>query len=313
MHAAVTKPLDWFSIQLARLSVHAGAAADGQLTAAEALLHRPDFVADFARAPDDFTFGRGRAFRFTSQAISPWERNNIVHGRFFPVGESWSEQATVVLLHGWNAEMGYRTLFPWLARRLNAAGLNALMFELPYHCQRKPRGREAYRNFISDDLLHVVHAAHQSIADARAVIAWLRAQGCRQVGAWGISLGGWLAGMLACVEPQLGFAVLMTPVVRMDRVIAELDFCKPIRRVLRGANVRLEPMNLVSYRLRLPPEATLIVASEHDLFAPLATIEELHRHWGGPQLWRVPHGHISAMMSAPVMERTVRWVADRTK
>jgi dienelactone hydrolase len=309
VHAAVTKPLDWFSIQLARLSVRDGAPVDGQLAAAEALLHRPEFFGDFAGVPADFHFTGKNRFRFTSPIASPWKHNNIVHGRFFAAGPG---APTAVLLHGWNAEIGYRTLFPYLARRLNSVGVNAAMFELPYHSQRKPRGRGAVRNFISGDLLHVVQAAHQSIADARALVAWLRAQGRAPVGVWGISLGGWLGGVLASHEPALSFAVMVTPVVRMDRVIAELDFCKAIRRRLKGAVVRLEPMNLVTHPLRLAPADVLLVASEHDLFAPIETIEELWRAWGQPGLWRARHGHISLMMSGPYLERIVGWIAAKT-
>jgi dienelactone hydrolase len=165
---------------------------------------------------------------------------------------------------------------------------------------------------LSGDLVHVVQAARQAIADTRALVAWLRAQGCSRVGVWGLSLGAWLGGMLACVEPGLHFAVMMMPVARMDRVIAELDFCQPLRRSLRGQPARLEPMNLVTHRPRLAPDDILIVASEHDLFAPLETIEELWRAWDKPELWRLRHGHISMMMSAQVMERTVGWIAAKT-
>jgi dienelactone hydrolase len=220
----------------------------------------------------------------------------------------------VILLHGWNMETGYRVLFPRLARRLNRAGLNAVMIELPYHGRRKPRRerRGAPNNFLSGDLVHVVQAARQAIADTRALVAWLRAQGCSQVGVWGISLGAWLGGVLACAEPDLSFAVMMMPVARMDRVIAELDFCRPLRRSLGGQPPRLEPMNLVTHRPRLAPDDILIVASEHDLFAPLETIEELWRAWDKPELWRLRHGHISMLMSAPVMKRTVGWIAGKT-
>ncbi len=311
MHAVVTKPLDWFSIQLARLSVRNARSPDGQAAAAQRLLHRHDFLGDFARVPADFRFTSRRAFRFTSPVTSPSGRNNIVHGRLFPVKQDWTAQPTVILLHGWNAEMGYRTMFPYLARRMNAAGLNAAMYELPYHSRRKPRDRGAITNFLSGDLLHVVGAMHQALADARTLVAWLEEQGCEQIGVWGVSLGGWISGMLACVEPRMKFAVMLTPVVRMDRVIAELAFCRPIRRSLRAGAVRLDPLNLITYQPRLAAENILIVASEHDLFARIATIEELCQAWHQPALWRRRHGHISAMMSLPVMERTVRWVTER--
>ena len=101
----------------------------------------------------------------------------------------------------------------------------------------------------------------------------------------------------------------MSPVSRMDRVIAELDFCAPIRRSLGGARVKLDPLNLVNHQLKLAPADVLLVASEHDLFAPIRTAEELCQAWGGTELWRLRHGHISVLMSMPVMERTVGWVA----
>ncbi len=310
MHKALTQSLDWCSIKLAGLSVHRGAPT-AQIAAAETLVAEPRYFADFAVPPPDFRFTNRRRFQFTSAVVSPWTRNNTVHGRFYPVSATWTTHPTVVLLHGWNAEMGYATLFRWLARRLNAAGVNAVMFELPYHRQRKPRGHGAPRNFISDDLLHVAQASHQALADARALVAWLAARSDRPIGAWGISLGGWLTGMLGCHEPRLTAAVLMMPVARIDRVINELGFCEPLRRRLEGQTVRVAPLNLISHRLRLPVEQVLIVASEHDLFAPIDSLEELWRAWGRPLLWRRRHGHISAMMAAPLMGKTARWLACR--
>ncbi|MGH8597720.1 MAG: alpha/beta hydrolase family protein, partial [Gammaproteobacteria bacterium] len=128
-------------------------------------------------------------------------------------------------------------------------------------------------------------------------------------GLWGISLGAWLTGLVACADDRLGFAVLHTPVARIDRVIDELDFCRAIRTSLDGASIRLDRLTLTSYRAHLSPEKILIVASQHDMFAPAETIEELWRAWGEPEMWRTPHGHISVLMSAPIMERTVDWIA----
>lgn len=309
MFALLAKPLDWLAIQLARLSVHSGTQPANQWAEAGRLLHDSDFLCDGVGAPADLAFLGDRHFRFSSPIASRWGQNNTVYGRLHVAAQRWQQRPAVVLLHGWNAEAGYRILFPWLAWRLSRMGVNAAMFELPYHSQRKPRGRDAIDNFISDDLLHVAQAAHQSIADARALIAWLKQQGCPRVGLWGISLGAWLGGLLVCADARLDFAVLMTPVARMDRVIAELDFCKPIRDSLRGADLALDPLNLVTYRPKLAPGDILLVASEHDLFAPIETVEELWIAWGRPQLWRPRHGHISVLMSAPVMERTMNWIA----
>jgi pimeloyl-ACP methyl ester carboxylesterase len=317
VHAAVAKPLDWFAIQLARLSVRAGRSPDGQLDAAVKLLHRDDFFADFVEAPADFAFGPRNTFHFTSPVVSPWQHNNTVHGRFFRAADRWQDLPTMVLIHGWNAEIGYRTLFPYLARRLNREGINTVLFELPYHSQRKPRERQAIRNFLSGDLLHVVMAMHQAIADARSLVAWLKSRSAASVGMWGISLGAWLTGMVACKEPELDLAVLMTPVARIDRVMAELDFCRPLRRHLNSVQPHLEILNLDSQRPVLAPENILVVASEHDLFAPIETVAGLCRAWGDPVLWRPRHGHISVTMSCLtpgiLTTKIVQWIVGRTQ
>jgi dienelactone hydrolase len=309
VRAALAKPLDWCTIQLARLNVRDAADTKDLAARAQAALDHRDFLGGLVGAPEDLRFVTKRRFQFTSPAPSPWKRNNTVHGRLYTVSKSWQGKPTVVLLHGWNAQTAYRTLFPHLARRLVRRGVNAAMFELPYHCRRKPRGRGAARNFLSGDLVHVAQAAHQSMADARALIAWLKEQGSPRIGLWGISLGAWLSGMLACTESRVDFAVLMTPVARMDRLIAEAGFCAPIRRSLGGTKLRLDSMNLTTHRPRLAPGNILVVASEHDLFAPIETIEELCEAWGVVELWRPRHGHISILMSMPVMERIIRWVA----
>ena len=254
MRAALAKQLDWCTIQLARLNVRDAADTEGLAARAQAVLDHPDFLGGLVTAPKDLRFVTKRRFQFASPVPSPWKRNNTVHGRLYTASKPWPGKPTLVLLHGWNAQTAYRTLFPHLARRLTKRGVNVAML-------------------------------------------------------WGISLGAWLSGMLVCVESRVDFAVLMTPVARMDRLIAEVDFCAPIRRSLGDARVRLDSLNLATHRPKVTPNNILVVASEHDLFAPIATLEELCEAWGGPELWRPQHGHISVLMSMSVMERTIRWVA----
>ena len=104
MRAALAKPLDWCSIQLARLSVHRGSGAAGQVAQVESLLEDPDFFGDSATVPRDLRFTSARAFQFTSQVVSPWKRNNTVHGRLFTTGKRWQHKPVVILLHGWNID-----------------------------------------------------------------------------------------------------------------------------------------------------------------------------------------------------------------
>jgi dienelactone hydrolase len=305
----LVRPLDRLAIRGAVSSVTVVEGC-GNIAAAEELLQRPDLFTGAVEPARDLNFKSEHDFQFTSPMDSPWHENHVVHGKFYRAGKDWRAKPSVILLHGWNGELGYWRQFPYLAWRLNRRGVNAAMFELPYHAQRKPQARDAIRNFISHDLRRMIEATQQALADARALLGWLEEQGSPRVGFWGVSLGAWLAGLLACHEPRGQFAVLMTPVNRMDRAIRELAFCEPIRRSLGETELCLDPLNLLSYEPRLPPEKILLVQSRYDLFAPSETVEELWQRWGQPHMWRLRHGHISVLMSFPVMERTVRWIAN---
>jgi len=133
------------------------------------------------------------------------------------------------------------------------------------------------------------------------------------VGLLGFSLGAWLAGVVACHDARIKFAVLTTPVVRLERAIAELPFCAPIRDSLRDSALPLDPLNLASLSPLSAPENVLLIESRDDLFAPAETIEEVWHAWGRPEIWRLPHGHISVLLSVATMERLIRWITRKAK
>jgi dienelactone hydrolase len=283
---------------------------DTGIEAARLLAH-PDLLASITTPPGDFTFADRESFSFSSSVRTPWAENNRVHGRFFPVGEDWRTRPVVLLLHGWNAEACYRLTFPTLAVEFNQLGVNVGMIELPYHSQRRPASAEAVKNFISDNLARMVEATSQAVADAQAFLNWASAQGCPQGGVWGFSLGAWLAGLLATVRPSLGCAVLTTPVCRLDETIQQLEFCDPIRRALIRTPLELSVLSLVHRQPKMAVERILIVEGRHDEFIHGSSVEALCESWKRSERWRVPHGHISILMSRRTMRDTVRWIADR--
>ena len=40
-------------------------------------------------------------------------------------------------------------------------------------------------------------------------------------------------------------------------------------------------------------------------------IEELWQKWQQPEIWRLPHGHVSAGLALGLMGRVLRWLAPR--
>ena len=277
------------------------------------MLAHQDFLSVEASPPGGLKFHGKHEFRFQSQVATPWDENNIVYGKLYRAGKDWSRKPSVLLVHGWNGELGYHYQFPFVAKLLNGSGLNAAMIELPYHARRRPQGNGAINNFISHDLVRMLEATQQAIADLRAVLAWLRAQGSPVAGMWGISLGAWLTGLVAALEPEVGFAVLMSPVVSLDHAIRELPFCEPIRNSLGKRKFNLQKLNLASHVPHCAPDGVLILESTHDLFAPPETVERVWETWRRPEIWRVPHGHISILASVPMMWRVNRWIARKRK
>jgi pimeloyl-ACP methyl ester carboxylesterase len=310
MFRCITEPIDRWVMGAAAEALQSPAGEHfGE--AAAAFMREEQFLTGPVEPAKDLYFYNSRGFRFSSPVKTPWPENNVVHGKLYRAGAKWRDRPSVILLHGWNGELGYYWQFPALAWRLARAGVNAAMLELPYHAQRKPQAPGAVQNFISHNLHRMAEGTQQSVSDIRALLGWLAGQGSPAIGLWGISLGAWLGGLVACHEPATDFAVLMSPVVRMDRAVEELPFCAPVRHSLKEAGLPLDAFNLVSHRPMTRREKILIIESRFDLFASAETIEELWGAWDEPEIWRLRHGHISILASPFVMERTVRWVAKK--
>ena len=157
MMGFLVRPLDRIAIRGAMSSVTVVDGC-GNIDAAEKVLREPDLFGGGSEPARDLTFQSEHEFQFTSPGDNPWPENKIVHGKFYRAGKQWQTRPTVILLHGWNGELGYWRQFPYLAWRLNRHGLNAAMFELPYHAQRKPTASD--RSFAPRATrLHVRSAA----------------------------------------------------------------------------------------------------------------------------------------------------------
>jgi dienelactone hydrolase len=312
MWRCFAEPLDRLAIRSARGAVLPSPDGQSHAEEAAAFLHAPNFFCP-QLDPARLEFHGKTSFQFPSSVHSDSRCNELVRGRWEFAATVWQQRPSVILLHGWNAELQYQWQLPYWSQLLARAGVNAFRFELPYHCSRRPAAPGAICNFLSGNLLHVMRATHQALADVRALALWLRAQGSPSVGIWGVSLGGWLGGLAAAHQPEIDFAALLTPVVRMDRALQELAFCDPIRDHLRGLDQQFQPLNLMTHQPACGAANVLLVASQLDLFAPVATIDELELAWERPEVWRLPHGHISVLFSNRVMRRIARWLARKAE
>jgi dienelactone hydrolase len=318
MIAPLAKFLDWLHIQR---SFRRMPSIDGRvhrLEEALCFLKSPNFIPAESQ-PSPVQFDRGVNFRFASPRPSAFDENNIAYGRLYRCAACWQEKPVIVLLHGGGLMRGrksslkYRFAYPMIARRSNRAGFNAATLELPYNFQRHPRPPGPQPG---QDVLRMAEAVAQAIAEIRALTGWFLAQGCPGVALWGISMGGWLTGLTVCREPRVTAAVMTVPTVQSNAGIAE-RIAHPSRREawrpVFQADEPLDatPFNLTSARPVIPKNNILLIGGIHDLVCPMKDIEALWQVWGQPELWRLPHGHVSLMGELGLTARVLRWLKPR--
>ena len=308
MIAPLAKLIDWSALQLAYVVAPLRHAPESKWRLAEALefLNGPDFF-PAASDPARIEFDGRRHFRFPTPRPSEDEENNIVYGRLYRCAERWRERPVIILLDG-SPAFGYHTVFPWIARRFNRAGFNAALLVAPYQLQRRPR-----RPF-EENCLEFARAMAQNVAEIRALTGWLLGEGCPSVALLGFSFGGWTAGLTACSDTRIACAVLTVPGVRMR--CSQPVVWRRVREALQALRPAQEAMdttrlNLILSTPVIPKENILLIEGIHDLCADRQAIEELWQKWQQPEIWRLPHGHVSAQFVLGLMGRVLRWLAPR--
>jgi len=304
---AAARLLDRVVIRLARRHLQGLSDSEGRLEEARSILEAEDFFGDrlFPAANMHFTGGKEFVCDSPYEGVSSTCRR--IYGRFYSAGDDRPHRPAVILLHGWNGEMCYRLLFPLLARKFLNSGISTLMFELPCHGARRASSGTG-SDFLSADLAAVAESARQAVADTRALIGWLRQRGHGPLGIWGISLGAWIAGLIACRDQRLAAAVLMAPLSRIDLAIAELDFCAPLRQSLGGRGLPFARINLPSHRPLLEPAEISLIAGHYDQFVPSRHIDELSAAWNHPNRRYFRHGHISMLFCRRAMTESTAFL-----
>jgi dienelactone hydrolase len=308
MIAPLAKCIDWSALQLAYVVAPLRHAPKQRWKLEEALefLNGPDFIPAASNAAQIEFDGR-RDFKFPTPCPCEDEENNIVYGRLYRCAERWEERPVIILLDG-NPAVAYHTAFPLFAHRFNPAGFNAVTWVASYHLQRRPRRP------IEENCLEFARAMAQNIAEIRALTGWLLDEGCPAVGLLGFSFGGWLAGLTACSDARIAGVVLTVPGVRMR--CSQPVVWRRVRETFQALRPAHEAMDMTRLNLILstpaiPKENILLIEGIHDLFADTQAIEELWQKWQQPEIWRLPHGHLSGQLVLGLMGRVLDWLAPR--
>ncbi|MGZ8690723.1 MAG: alpha/beta hydrolase family protein [Aeromicrobium sp.] len=211
----------------------------------------------------------------------------------------------LVCIHG--AEMGRAALDLTLFRAWHLhedLGLNVVLPVLPMHGPRA-RGLPKGTVFPGEDVMDDVHAAAQSVWDVRRLLSWIRSQEPESpIGLNSISLGGYIASLVASVEDGLTCAILGVPVADLIELLgrhASLSPDDPRGQTMTLAEPIGRMVSPLSLNPRVPVAGRFIYAGIADrLVHPREQVVRLWEHWGRSEIVWYQGGHTGFFQARPV-------------
>jgi esterase/lipase len=221
--------------------------------------------------------------------------------------------ATVLAVHGFTMGDPSIDAVALMANEWFALGVDVVLMTLPFHGARTPpNARYSGELFASWHVGRLNEAVRQSIYDLRNVTTWLRRETTAPVGVVGMSLGGYLAALLAALSDDLAFVIPIAAPVRLGTFPTTL-FAQS--RYAGRAAPPFTPAELdeayhahspLTHPLALPHERVMIVAGRGDRIVPPEHALELWSHWGRPDIHWYGGSHVTPFRRAAVFAAGAR-------
>jgi hypothetical protein len=211
----------------------------------------------------------------------------------------------LVCVHG--TEMGRAGLDLTLFRAWHLHedfGLNVILPVLPMHGPRA-KGLPKGAVFPGENVLDDVHGTAQSVWDVRRIIRWIRSQQPEaRIGLNSISLGGYVASLVASLEDDLTCAILGVPPSNLVELLGRhsgLPKDDPRRETLELAAPIGRMLSPLSMEPKVPPQGRFIYAGVADrIVHPREQVIQLWEHWGRPDVGWYRGGHTGFFQARPV-------------
>lgn len=139
--------------------------------------------------------------KFPSDISTDIEQNNTVWAK---VTKSAGSEKALIVFHHWNAENQNRLI----ADFFKMCRITVVEIALPYHFQRRRPGAAYADYMISANIGRTIQSVRQGVLDGRKVIRWLRSEGYSKISVFGMSLGSWVAGLVAAHDKAVSKASL---------------------------------------------------------------------------------------------------------
>ncbi|MBY5523502.1 dienelactone hydrolase-related enzyme [Rhizobium leguminosarum] len=200
--------------------------------------------------------------KFPSSISTDVEENNVVWAK---VTESGTFDQAMVVFHHWNASARNRQIAKYLSR----SGITVVEMAMPYHFERRRPGSVYADYMLSPNLGRTIQSVRQAVLDGRKLIRWLKSEGYREISVLGMSLGSWVAGIVAAHDP----AVFKASLFLTGGSLADMVWTGRATRSIRTGlepNIGLTDLRRAWAPLNLETYAHLLAKRNLDLHVVLA-------------------------------------------
>lgn len=211
------------------------------------------------------------------------------------------QRPTLIMLHGFGMDGYWLNAQMFSLRWFYKHGYDVLLCTLPFHGYRIENFDwfSGYRMFAGG-FPRFNEAMVHAIRDVRVFMDYLESRGVKHMGVSGLSLGGYAAGLLACVEPRLAFCIPNSPVVSVIDIMREWQptgvmLETAMRRsgcTIRDLRHALAVHGPLTYSPKITGDRVLIIGGAGDRFTPPRHVRLLHQHFEGSQLHWFPGNHL---------------------
>jgi dienelactone hydrolase len=236
--------------------------------------------------------------KFPSDISTDVEENNVVLAK---ITESGSLDQAMVIFHQWNASARNRQIANFFSQR----GITVVEIAMPYHFERSRPGSVYADYMLSANLGRTIQSVRQAVWDGRKLIGWLKSQGYREISVLGMSLGSWVAGLIAAHDLAVSKASLFLTAGSLADMVwtgrATRSIRDSLEPVIGLTDLRRVwgPLNLENYAHRLArPDLDLhvVLAKRDTVVLPELSerfMQRLKDTGAKPNILRLNCGHYS--------------------
>ena len=251
---------------------------------------------------------------FPSSIATDVEENNLVWAR---VTESRPSDHALVVFHHWNATSRNSKIAEFFSRR----GITVVEIAMPYHFERSRPGSSHADYMLGPNLGRTVQSMRQAVLDGRKLIRILKNEGYGEISLLGMSLGSWVAGLIAAHDTAVRKAALFLTAGSLADMVWTGRATRHIRASLEAkldlADLRRAwgPLNLENYADRLARpglDLQVALAKRDTVVVPALSkhlMAKLENAEAEPRILELNCGHYS--LSLPPYIIRVGWSLQR--